>query len=99
MDNFPYGPSKAAVHHLTKVLAVRLAGRGITSNCIAPGPFESKMMEWTLENFKDAIEAGCPMGRIGATEDMAALALFLASPGASYLNGTIIPLDGGICIK
>lgn len=99
MDNFPYGPSKAGVHHLTKVLAVRLAGRGITCNAIAPGPFESKMMEWTLENFKDAIESNCPMGRIGSTEDMAALSLFLASPGASYLNGTIIPLDGGICIK
>jgi NAD(P)-dependent dehydrogenase (short-subunit alcohol dehydrogenase family) len=99
MDNFPYGPSKAAVHHLTKVLAVRLAPRGVSVNAIAPGPFESKMMEWTLENFKDHIEANCPLGRIGATEDMAALALFLASPGASYLNGTIIPLDGGICIK
>lgn len=99
MDNFPYGPSKAAVHHLTKVLAVRLASRGLTVNAIAPGPFESKMMEWTLENFKEQIEANCPMGRIGSTEDMAALAIFLASPGASYLNGTIIPLDGGICIK
>ncbi|MFP6581359.1 MAG: SDR family oxidoreductase [Candidatus Hydrogenedentota bacterium] len=99
IDNFPYGPSKAAVHHLTKVLAVRLAGRGVTVNAIAPGPFESKMMQWTLENFKDQIEDNCPMGRIGSTEDMAALSLFLASPGASYINGTIIPLDGGICIN
>ena len=98
MDNFPYGPSKAAVHHLTKVLAVRLAPRGIAVNAIAPGPFESKMMEWSLENFKDRIEANCPLGRIGAPEDMAALAIFLASPGASYLNGTVIPLDGGICV-
>lgn len=97
-DNFPYGPSKAAVHHLTKVLAMRLAPRGVSVNAIAPGPFESKMMQATLEKFKDTIEANCPLGRIGAPEDIAALAIFLASPGASYLNGTVIPLDGGICI-
>lgn len=98
IDNFPYGPSKAAVHHLTKVLAVRLAGRGVTCNAIAPGPFESKMMAWTLDNFREQIEGGCPLGRIGSTEDMAGLTLFLASPAASYINGAVIPLDGGIHI-
>lgn len=95
-DNFPYGPSKAAVHHLTKILAIRLASRGVTVNAIAPGPFESKMMKYSLDNFRDRIEAGNPMGRIGSPEDMAALSIFLASPGASYVNGTVIPLDGGI---
>jgi NAD(P)-dependent dehydrogenase (short-subunit alcohol dehydrogenase family) len=99
VDNYAYGPSKAAVHHMTKVLAVRLASRGVTVNAIAPGPFESKMMQATLEQHKERIEGNCPMGRIGAPSDMATLALFLASPGSSYVNGTIIPLDGGISIK
>jgi NAD(P)-dependent dehydrogenase (short-subunit alcohol dehydrogenase family) len=96
LDNYAYGPSKAAVHHLTKVLAVKLAHRGITFNAIAPGPFESKMTEWMLGTMKEEIESSCPLGRIGYQEDMAGLALFLASPAGAYVNGTVIPLDGGI---
>ncbi|MCB0840305.1 MAG: SDR family oxidoreductase [Bacteroidetes bacterium] len=98
LDNFSYGPSKAAVHHLTKVLAVRLGRKGITVNAIAPGPFESKMTEYVMEHFKKEVEAGCPMGRIGNPQDMAGMAVYLASPAASYVTGTVIPLDGGICI-
>jgi NAD(P)-dependent dehydrogenase (short-subunit alcohol dehydrogenase family) len=52
VDNYAYGPSKAAVHHLTRVLAVRLGRRGVTFNAIAPGPFESKMTAWMLENYQ-----------------------------------------------
>ena len=99
MDNFAYGPSKAAVHHLSRVLAVRLGKRGITVNAIAPGPFESKMTEWLLDNFQEQIEDQCPLGRIGEPADMAGIALYLASPAASYINGTVIPVDGGICLK
>ncbi|MCL4147864.1 UNVERIFIED_CONTAM: hypothetical protein GTU68_024852 [Idotea baltica] len=99
VDNFAYGPSKAAVHHLTRVLAVKLAQKGITVNAIAPGPFESKMTEWMLDHFKEQIESQCPLGRIGNPTDMSGLAVYLASPAASYLNGVVIPLDGGICIK
>lgn len=98
-DNFAYGPSKAAVHHMTKVFAIRLADRGMTVNAIAPGPFESKMMEWTLENFRDRIESGNPQGRIGTPQDMAGLAIFLASRAGAYTNGCIIPLDGGVHLK
>ena len=98
-DNFPYGPSKAAVHHLSKVLAVRMGNKGITVNAIAPGPFESKMTKWMLENFQSQIEANCPLGRIGTPADMAGIAIYLASPAASYINGVVIPVDGGICIK
>ncbi len=92
--NFSYGASKAAVHHLTKNLAVRLAEKGITVNAIAPGPFESKMMAATLAHKQTEIEAKNPMGRIGRTEDMAALALYLSSPASNYVNGQIIALDG-----
>lgn len=98
LDNFAYGPSKAAVHHLTKVLAVRLGKRGITVNAIAPGPFESKMTEWMLENFQAEIEKHCPLGRIGEPADMAGIAVYLASPAGAYLNGAIIPIDGGLSL-
>ena len=94
-DNFAYGASKAAVHFLTRNLAVRLARKGLTINAIAPGPFESKMMAHTLAQFQDRIEKENPMGRIGSPRDMAGLALFLASPAATYMTGQVIALDGG----
>ncbi|MDA0688845.1 MAG: glucose 1-dehydrogenase [Proteobacteria bacterium] len=94
-DNFAYGASKAAVHFLTKNLALRLAPQGLTVNAIAPGPFESKMMDFMLEKYRDKIEAENPLGRIGSPEDMAGLALYLASPATRYLTGQVIALDGG----
>ncbi|MCG8413765.1 MAG: SDR family oxidoreductase [Pseudomonadales bacterium] len=94
-DNFAYGASKAAVHFLTKNLAVRLASKGLTVNAIAPGPFESKMMDFMLTKYRDKIEAENPMGRIGNPQDMAGLALYLASPATKYMTGQVIALDGG----
>jgi NAD(P)-dependent dehydrogenase (short-subunit alcohol dehydrogenase family) len=99
IDNFAYGPSKAAVHYLTHVLAVKLGERHITVNAIAPGPFESQMTKWLLENHKGQIEASCPLGRIGEPSDMAGTAIFLASRAGAYVNGVVIPVDGGICLK
>ena len=96
VENYAYGPSKAAVHHMTRVLAIALAKRHITVNAIAPGPFESKMTEWMLENFQKAIEASAPLRRIGKPEDMAGVALYLASPASTYVTGVVIPVDGGI---
>jgi len=98
-ENFAYGPSKAAVHHMTRDLAVKLSGRHITVNAIAPGPFESKMTEWMLENFQDSLEKQCPLGRIGVPGDMAGVAIYLASRAGAYVNGTVIPVDGGISIR
>lgn len=94
-DNFAYGASKAAVHFLTKNLALRLAPKGLTVNAIAPGAFESKMMASTLEKFQDKIERENPLGRIGCPEDMAGLALYLASAASKYMTGQVIALDGG----
>jgi NAD(P)-dependent dehydrogenase (short-subunit alcohol dehydrogenase family) len=99
LETYAYSSSKAAVHHLTRVLAHRLAPQRITVNAIAPGPFESKMMEATLERFGDSIRASCPLGRIGRPDDMAGTAIFLASRAAAYLTGTIIPVDGGISTR
>ena len=96
MDTFSYSSSKAAVHHLARVLAHKFAPKHITVNAIAPGPFESKMMHATLEKFHDYIVASCPLKRIGEPADMAGIAIYLASRAGSYLTGTVIPVDGGI---
>jgi NAD(P)-dependent dehydrogenase (short-subunit alcohol dehydrogenase family) len=95
-ETYSYLASKAAVHHLTRALAKRLAPRNITVNAIAPGPFESKMMAATLDAFGDEIRSQCPLGRIGEPSDMAGTAIFLASRAGSYLTGAVIPVDGGI---
>ena len=94
-DNFAYGASKAAVHFLTKNLAVRMGPKGLNVNAIAPGPFESQMMDYMLKNYRAKIEAENPLGRIGNPTDMAGLALFLASEASKYMTGQIIAIDGG----
>jgi NAD(P)-dependent dehydrogenase (short-subunit alcohol dehydrogenase family) len=98
MDNYSYSASKAAVHQLTRHLAKRLASEHVTVNAIAPGPFESKMTAFLLEDpdGRAGVEQMVPLGRIGRPEDAAGLVQFLASRAGSYLTGTVIPLDGGI---
>lgn len=96
LDTYSYSASKAAVHHMTRVLAKKFAPKHITVNAVAPGPFESKMMAATLDAFGDAIVASCPLQRIGTPEDMAGIAIFLSSRAGAYLTGTVIPVDGGI---
>ena len=96
LPTFSYGPSKAAVHHLTRMLASHLADRKITVNAIAPGPFPSKMMAHTLETMGEKICQGVPLKRIGEPTDMAGAAIFLASIASSYVTGVVIPVDGGI---
>jgi NAD(P)-dependent dehydrogenase (short-subunit alcohol dehydrogenase family) len=98
LETYAYPASKAAVHHMTRDLAVKLGGRNITVNAIAPGPFESQMTKWMLDNYQQQFEKQCPMRRIGAPADMAGVAIYLASRAGAYVNGVVIPVDGGICI-
>lgn len=95
LETFSYSASKAAVHQLTRHLARRLAPR-VTVNAIAPGPFESKMMAATLAAAGDQIAASAPLKRIGRPDDMAGVAIFLASRAGSYVTGAVLPVDGGI---
>ena len=95
-STYSYATSKAAIHQLTRVLARELGPRYITVNAVAPGPFESKMMAYTLKEFGDAIAASSPLGRIGRPDDMAGVAVFLASRAGAYVTGAVIPVDGGI---
>jgi NAD(P)-dependent dehydrogenase (short-subunit alcohol dehydrogenase family) len=98
MPTYSYAASKAALHHLTRVLARELGPRHITVNAVAPGPFESKMMAATLDAFGSVIAANAPLRRIGRPDDMAGVAVYLASRAGAYVTGAVIPVDGGISI-
>tara|TARA_B110000208_G_C11747038_1_gene422096 strand:- start:691 stop:1506 length:816 start_codon:yes stop_codon:yes gene_type:complete len=92
-----YDLSKAAVHHLTSKLGFELAPRHITVNAIAPGLVPSSMSE-QLETYANAetLAASAPLGRVGAPCDLAGAAIYLASPAASWVTGTVLRVDGGL---
>ena len=95
VPTFAYSASKAALHHLTRALAVELGPRHITVNAVAPGFFESRMTDYIFEHYLEDIEADCPLGRIGQAEEMAGIAVYLSSRAGNYTNGAVIPVDGG----
>jgi NAD(P)-dependent dehydrogenase (short-subunit alcohol dehydrogenase family) len=99
LETFAYSASKAGLHHLSRVLAVHLGKRNITSNALACGPFESKMMAATLKKFGDKIKSESPLGRIGSPQDVAGACLFLGSMAGGFVNGATITLDGGTVIN
>lgn len=98
IPTFAYSASKAALHHLTRTLAVDLAPRHITVNAVAPGFFASKMTDFVFERYLTDIEADCPLGRIGKPEEIVGIVCYLASRAGAYTNGTTIPVDGGTSI-
>ena len=96
MGTYSYGPSKAAIHHLTRTFASHLADRNITANAIAPGPFPSKMTAGIAQAMGEEIRQHVPLKRWGEPADIAGTAIFLASKAGAYVSGAVIPVDGGI---
>ena len=94
-QTYSYQASKAAVVHLTRRLAAELVRDNILVTCIAPGAFQSDMNR-AARDHADAVGANIPFARIGTPEDMAGLAIFLASRAGDYIVGDTIACDGGI---
>ena len=93
-----YAAAKAGLIGLTKTAAKELAARGITCNAIAPGFITTDMTQQLSDKQKEAVIGAIPLKRMGQPEDIAHLAVFLASPLASYITGEVIKVDGGIYI-
>ncbi len=95
-----YNVAKAGVIHLTKSLAGEWATRGLRVNCISPGYIGTPMTKRGLENpeWRYAWLAGTPMGRLGEPSEVAAVAVFLASPASSYITGSNVVVDGGYTV-
>jgi 3-oxoacyl-[acyl-carrier protein] reductase len=93
-----YAASKGAVNALTRALAVELASRNVTVNAIAPGFIETDMSEAVRNKAGDLIKKLIPMRRLGKPEDIARVAVFLASADSGYLTGQVLTVDGGLSL-
>jgi 2-deoxy-D-gluconate 3-dehydrogenase len=105
-DTWSYGPSKAALHALTRQMGSRLVKRNIIVNGIAPGPYPTWMLSTGVGTGGDvagtdwdAVGAGVPRGRVGTPEDIAGLTLFLCSRAGAFTVGDVITSDGGIVVS
>ncbi len=95
LNTVGYNASKSAVINLTRALAVEWAPYTLRVNCIAPGMFRTRMTAAILDRAEAVVANTTPLGRIGQPGEIAPTVLFLASEGASYITGQVIPIDGG----
>ena len=93
-----YAASKAGLVGMSKSLAYEVASRGITVNCIAPGFITTAMTDKLTDDQKAAILGQVPAGRMGEPDEIAAAALFLASPEAAYITGATLHVNGGMAM-
>ncbi|MER9216188.1 glucose 1-dehydrogenase [Mesorhizobium sp. M0663] len=91
--------SKAAVHDLTKLLAYECAHLGVNVNCVAPGIIDTPMHGRPKKETEARHAGRIPLGRVGSPEDVAGLAVFLASPAAAYITGQIVHVNGGMLMN
>ena len=91
-----YAASKAGIIGFTRAMARELASRGITVNAVAPGYIDTEMTERLPADLKNEFLKSIPLGRFGSTEDVAEAVAFLAGPGAAYITGQVINVNGGI---
>jgi 3-oxoacyl-[acyl-carrier protein] reductase len=91
-------PTKAAIHAWSKGLSREVGPHGVTVNCIPPGRIMSEQIrrKYSPEYRAEQSRNDIPVGRYGEPHELAALAVFLASPVASYITGTVMPVDGGL---
>ena len=93
-----YAASKGGIISLTYSLAREMASRGVLVNAVAPGFIETDMTAAMPEAAREAMSEGIPLARIGKPEEISALVAFLCGPGASYITGEVIRVDGGLAI-
>jgi len=91
-----YATAKSGMHGLTKTLALELASKGITVNCVAPGFIDTDMMASVPEAVLEKIVARIPIGRLGTPEEVAYVVLSLLDDRAAYITGAVIPVNGGL---
>lgn len=91
-----YGASKSGLVGMTRSLAKEYAARGITANVLCPGFVETEMTSGLAEKARRALDEEIPAGRVGTVEEIAAAIRFLVSEEASYVNGAVLPVDGGL---
>ena len=91
-----YAAAKAGVAGMSRALAQELGSRNITVNCVAPGFIDTDMTKALADNQRDALLGKIPLGRLGAVAEIAATVMFLASPGAAYITGQTINVNGGM---
>jgi len=93
-----YSASKAGMIGLTKSLAKEIASRKITVNALALGLIETDMAAEMNEEYREKILAQIPLGRLGNTEEVAEISMFLLSPSARYITGQVVQADGGLAM-